>query len=110
MTRRTALVTAGAVTIVLLAAAAAIAANLGVLRVATDTAAGDLTATDLAPAVTAQQPTGDPGAVRSDDDQSGVQGHEPGEDRSSDVESGTDDRSGGAQQADERYEGGDDDD
>ena len=36
MTRRATLATAGAITLVLLAAAAAIATNLGVLRVATD--------------------------------------------------------------------------
>jgi hypothetical protein len=110
MTRRMALATAGAITIVLLAAAAAIAANLGVLRVATDTAsAGDLTATDLAPAVTTQQPASDPGAVRTDEDRSGVEGREPGDDRSGGVEPG-DHRPGEDQQADERYEGREDDD
>ena len=52
MTRRAALATAGAITIVLLAAAAAIATNLGVLRVATDTGSvGGLSATELAPTV-----------------------------------------------------------
>ena len=88
MTRRAALATAGAITIVLLAAAAAIAANLGVLRVATDTgSAGGLTATDLAPAVSTQQPAGDPGAY-GDDDPSGVQAREPSDDRSGDDRSG----------------------
>ncbi len=67
MTRRAALATAGAITIVLLAAAAAIATNLGVLRVATDTGSvGGLSATELAPVVSAQQPADDPGAARTD--------------------------------------------
>jgi hypothetical protein len=67
MTRRMALTTAGAITIVLLAAAAAIAANLGVLRLATDPASpGDLTATELAPAVTGQGPAGDRQATPED--------------------------------------------
>jgi hypothetical protein len=105
-----ALATAGAVTIVMLAAAAAIAANLGVLRVATDTGPGGLNATDLGPAVTSQQPTNDPGSTRTDDDPSGIQGREPGDDRSSGVAPGDDRRPGDTQQADERYEGREDDD
>jgi hypothetical protein len=113
MTRRAALATAGAITIVLLAAAAAIATNLGVLRVATDTGpAGGLSATELAPAVGAQQPVGDSGAVRTDDT-SGDQAWEPGdrsvEDRSG-LESSDDHRSPDSQTHDERYEGRDDDD
>ena len=118
MTRRAALATAGAITIVLLAAAAAIAANLGVLGVATDTgSAGGLGATDLAPTVSAQQPAGDPGAVRTDD-ASGAQAREPGDDSSAD-DSSADDRSGvepghdrspDSRPQDERYEGRDDDD
>ena len=113
MTRRAALATAGAITIVLLAAAAAIAANLGVLRVATDTgSAGGLGATDLAPTVSAQQPAGDPGAVRTDD-ASGAQAREPGGDSSADDRSGVEpghDRSPDSRPKDERYEGRDDDD
>ena len=112
MTRRAALATAGAITIVLLAAAVAIAANLGVLRVATDTgSAGGLGATDLAPTVSAQQPAGDPGAVRTDD-ASGAQAREPGDspaDDRSGVEPGHD-RSPDSRPQDERYEGRDDDD
>jgi hypothetical protein len=113
MTRRAALATAGAITIVLLAAAAAIATNLGVLRVATDTgSAGGLSATELAPAVGAQQPAGDAGAVGTDDT-SGAQAWEPGdgsvEDRSG-LESSDDHRSPDSQTQDERYEGRDDDD
>ena len=77
MTRRAALATAGAITIVLLAAAAAIATNLGMLRVATDTgSAGGLSATELAPAVGSQQPAGDAGAVRTDNS-NGAQAREP---------------------------------
>jgi hypothetical protein len=113
MTRRAALATAGAITIVLLAAAVAIAANLGVLRVATDTgSAGGLGATDLAPTVSAQQPAGDRGAVRTDD-ASGVQAGEPGDDSSADDRSGVEpghDRSPDSRPKDERYEGRDDDD
>ena len=112
MTRRAALATAGAITIVLLAAAAAIATNLGVLRVATDTgSAGGLGATELAPVVSAQQPAGDPGAARTDD-ASGAQAREPG-DSSADDRSGVEpghDRSPDSQPQDERYEGRDDDD
>jgi hypothetical protein len=110
MTRRMALATAGAVTIVLLAAAAAIAANLGVLRVVTDTGPGGLTATDLAPAVTTQQPADDPEAANGDDDRSGVQGHEPSDDPSSDLEPGDSSRPGDTRGEDDRYRGRDDDD
>ena len=88
MTRRAALATAGAITIVLLAAAAAIAANLGLLRVATDTG-----------------PTGDA---------SGAQAREPSNDSSADVRSGVepgdDHRSPGSQLQDEPYGGRGDDD
>src|SRR5512132_2506465 len=113
MTRRAALATAGAITIVLLAAAAAIATNLGVLRVATDTgSAGGLDATDLAPIVS-QQPAGDPGAVRTDD-ASGAQAREPGDDSSADdrsgVEPGDDHRSPDSQLQHEPYAGRGDDD
>jgi hypothetical protein len=108
MTRRAALATAGAITIVLLAAAAAIAANLGVLRVATDTgSAGGLRAADLAPAVTGQQPAADTGTVQTDDTSS-AQAREPGDD-SSGVEPGHD-RSPDSRPQDERYAGRDDDD
>lgn len=94
MTRRMALATAGAITIVLLAAAAAIAANLGVLRLATDTASpGDLTATELAPTVTSQGPAGDRQATHAED-ASGVEGREhsgqPAEDRPAGAEPGDD--------------------
>jgi len=112
MTRRAALATAGAITIVLLAAAAAIATNLGVLRVATDTGpAGGLSATELAPVVSTQQPVGDSGAARTDD-ASGAQAREPG-DSSADDRSGVEpghDRSPDSRPKDERYEGRDDDD
>jgi hypothetical protein len=113
MTRRAALATAGTITIVLLAAAAAIATNLGVLRVATDTGpAGGLSATELAPAGSAQQPVDDSEAARTDDT-SGDQAWEPGdgsvEDRSR-LESSDDHRSPDSQTHDERYAGRDDDD
>ena len=113
MTRRAALATAGAITIVLLAAAAAIATNLGVLRVATDTGSvGGLSATELAPVVSTQQPAGDSAAARTDDT-SGDQAWEPGdgsvEDRSG-LESSDDHQSPDSQTQDERYEGRDDDD
>ena len=113
MSRRAALATAGAITIVLLAAAAAIATNLGVLRVATDTGpTGGLSATELAPVVRTQHPVGDSGAARPDDT-SGDQAWEPGdgsvEDRSG-LESSDDHRSPDSQTHDERYEGRDDDD
>jgi hypothetical protein len=109
MTRRAALATAGAITVVLLAAAAAIAANLGVLRVATDTgSAGGLRAADLAPAVTGQQPAADTGTVQTDDTSS-AQAREPGDD-SSGVEPSDDHRSPDSRPQDERYEGRDDDD
>jgi hypothetical protein len=108
MTRRAALATAGAVTIVLLAAAAAIAANLGVLRVATDTgSAGGLDATDLATTVTIQQHPGDPGSVRGD------QAQEPRHDGSTNDQSGIehgDDHWPDGQAQGERFEGRDDDD
>jgi hypothetical protein len=109
MTRRAALATAGAITIVLLAAAAAIAANLGVLRVATDTGtAGGLDATDLATTVTAQHP-GDPGPVRGGD-----QAQEPGHDSFPDDRSGIEPDDGHRpadhQPQTEHYEGRDDDD
>jgi hypothetical protein len=113
MTRRAALATAGAITIVLLAAAAAIATNLGVLRVATDTgSAGGLGATDLAPTVSAQQSVGDSGAGRTDDASAGqARGPNDGsvEDRSG-LESSDDHRSPAGQAHDERYAGRDDDD
>ena len=113
MTRRAALATAGAITIVLLAAAAAIATNLGVLRVATDTGSvGGLSATELAPAVGAQQPAGDPGAVRTDKP-NGAQTHEPedgvGEDRSG-LGASDDHLSPAGKAQDERYGGRNDDD
>ena len=113
MTRRAALATAGAITIVLLAAAAAIATNLGVLRVATDTGpTGGLSATELAPVVSTQQPVGDAGAARTDTANAG-QAREPGdgsvEDQSG-LESSDDHRSPDSQTHDERYEGRDDDD
>ncbi|HEY7606334.1 MAG TPA: hypothetical protein VID07_06150 [Actinomycetes bacterium] len=114
MTRRAALATAGAITIVLLAAAAAIAANLGLLRVATDTgSAGGLVATELAPTVSAQQPAGDPEAVPTGD-ASGAQAQEPSDDSSADVRSGVEPgdnhRSSGSQLQDEPYAGRGDDD
>jgi hypothetical protein len=113
MTRRAALATAGAITIVLLAAAAAIATNLGVLRVATDTgSAGGLSATELAPVVSAQQPAGDPGAARTDNP-NGAQAREPedgaGEDRSG-LGASDDHLSPAGKARDERYEGRNDDD
>jgi hypothetical protein len=108
MTRRAALATAGAITLVLLAAAAAIATNLGVLRVATDTGpAGGLDATDLATTVTIQHP-GDPGSIRGDD-----QAQEPGHDGSAEDRSGTqpgDDHRPDGQPQTGHYEGRDDDD
>ena len=109
MTRRAALATTGAITIVLLAAAAAIAANLGVLRVATDTgSAGGLNATDLATTVTVQQHPGDSGSVRGDD-----QAQQPGHDGSADDQSGIepgDDHWPDGQAQDQHVEGRDDDD
>jgi hypothetical protein len=111
MTRRAALATAGAITIVLLAAAAAIATNLGLLRVATDTGpVGDLSTSELAPAVGAQQPAGDAVA----DDNTGGQVRKPGDDssadRRSDVEPNDDPTSPANRPPEERYEGRDDDD
>ena len=113
MTRRAALATAGAITIVLLAAAAAIAANRGVLQIATDTGpAGDLGATELAPMVTARQPAGDATAVP--DDSTSGQVPEPGDDssagRPSGVEPNEDRTSPANRPPEERYEGRDDDD
>jgi len=109
MTRRAALASAGAITIVLLAAAAAIAANLGVLRVATDTgSAGGLDATDLATTVTTQHP-GDPEPARGDD-----QAQEPSHDGSPDdrpgIEPGDDHRPDDHQRKDEHYQRREDDD
>ena len=114
MTRRAALATAGAITIVLLAAAAAIATNLGVLRVATDTgSAGGLSATELAPRrerpATRRRPRGR--ADRRHQRRPGVGARRrlrratgPG------LESSDDHRSPDSQTQDERYEGRDDDD
>ena len=113
MTRRAALATAGAITIVLLAAAAAIATKLGKLRVATDAGtAGGLSAAALTPAVGAQQPAGDAAAVRTDNP-NGTQAREPedgaGEDRSG--LGASDDHLSPADKAqDERYGGRNDDD
>ena len=57
MTRRTALVTAGALTIVVIAAIAAVAANIGLLRLAGDTGpVGRLGPADLAPTAVMGQP------------------------------------------------------
>jgi hypothetical protein len=113
MTRRAALATAGAITIVLLAAAAAIATNLGVLRVATDTgSAGGLSAAELAPAVGAQQPAGDSEAVGTDNP-NGAKAREPedgaGEDQSGSG-AGDDHLSPAGKAQDERYRGQNDDD
>jgi hypothetical protein len=112
MTRRAALATAGAITIVLLAAAAAIATNLGMLRVATDTGqTGGLSATELAPTVSAQQSVGDAGAERTNDASAGQArgpNHGAVEDRSG-LEP-NDDRSPAGQAHDERYAGRADDD
>jgi hypothetical protein len=109
MTRRATLATAGAITLVLLAAAAAIATNLGVLRVATDTgSAGGLDATDLATTVTLQQHPGDPGSVRSDD-QAQQPGHDGSAEDRSGIEPGEDHRPDGQPQ-NEHYEGRGDDD
>ena len=114
MTRRAALATAGAITIVLLAAAAAIATNLGLLRVATDSgSAGGLGATELATTVSAQQPAGGPEAAPTGD-ASGAQVREPSDDSSADdrsgVEPGEDHRSPDSQLQDEPYAGRGDDD
>ena len=114
MTRRAALATAGAITIVLLAAAAAIATNLGMLRVATNTgSAGGLRPTDLASTVTAQQPANDVGGRRTDDT-GGALVHAPGDDGSADHQSGIepndDQRSPDSRPQDKGYEGRDDDD
>jgi hypothetical protein len=114
MTRRAALATAGAITIVLLAAAAAIATNLGVLRVATSTgSAGGLQATELAPTVSARQPASDLGAGRTDDT-GGAPVGEPGDDSLADdrsgVEPSNDRQSPDSRPEDERYAGRDDDD
>ena len=109
MTRRAALATAGAITIVLLAAAAAIAANLGVLRVATDTgSAGGLDATDLATAVTVQQHPGDSGSGRGDDPAPDP-GHDGSANDRSGIDPGEDPRPEGEPQ-NEHYEGRGDDD
>ncbi|SRR6266545_1893505 len=108
MTRRTALVTAGMVTVVLLAAAAVIAVNLGVLGDATATGpVGELSTTDLAHSVTIQQPaedrqTGPVGEAPAD-----LQDRQPGDDPSG-VERG-DDHDPGTEQG-KPYEGRDDDD
>ena len=109
MTRRAALATAAAITIVLLTAAAAIATNIGMLRVATDTgSAGGLGATDLAPTVTAQQPAGDTGGVDT-----GGQVREPGDGSAegrSGMEPDDDLPSPAKAPGGERYEGRNDDD
>ena len=107
MTRRAALATAGAITIVLLAAAAAIATNLGMLRVASDTgSAGGLSATELASTVGDSRavPTDDAGAVQAREPDDG-----PVEDRSG-LESSGDHRFPAGQGQDERHAGRDDDD
>lgn len=83
MRRRTALVTAGTVTVVLLAAAAAVAVNLGLLGVATAAGpVGELSATDLAHSVTIQQPADANHTGPADEAHPGVQGPRPGDDRS----------------------------
>jgi uncharacterized low-complexity protein len=108
MKRRTALVTAGVVTVVLLAAAAAVAVNLGVLGVATAAGpVGELTATDLAHSVTIQQPADNGQAGPAGATSGGVDGGQPG-DGSGGVEDG-DDREPGTGQVG-HYEGREDDD
>lgn len=118
MKRRTALATAGAVTIVLLAAAAAVATNLGLLQVSTDTGqVGRLSPTELAPAREIQQTpagtdtTSDSGVDAQGDTQGSTSGGEPGQARPDDG-LGRDD--GGAAHEDTRthepFEGRQDDD
>jgi len=108
MTRRTALITAGMVTVVLLAAAAAIAVNLGVLGVATATGSvGELTATDLAHSTTILEPADPDQTGPADEAHAGVQGSQPGDDRSG-IAHG-DDHEPATEQGD-HYQGRDDDD
>jgi hypothetical protein len=83
MSRRTALATAGALTLVLLAAAAAVATNLGLLQAGTDSGpVGRLSPADLAPASADQLTAGGPTTYSGDS--VGAQGpassHEPGDD------------------------------
>jgi hypothetical protein len=108
MKRRTALVIAGMVVVVLLAAALAVAINLGLLGAATAAApVGELTATDLAHSVTIQQPAGDSQAGPAAATGSDVQGGQPG-DGSGGVEDGHEREPGTGQES--RYEGREDDD
>jgi hypothetical protein len=115
MTRRTALATAGGLTIVLLAAAAAVATNLGLLQVSTDTGqVGRLSSADLAPAREVQQPT-PPGAQAPGDDGGGAQepagGGEPGETPTTSTLGHDDGRAGHDDgRTHERFEGRGDDD
>ena len=75
MRRRTALATAGALTIVLLAAAAAVAANLGLLRATTDTGqVGRLNPADLAPARVVEQPAPGGATAPADEGPVGTEG------------------------------------
>ena len=74
MARRTALVTSGALTIVVIAAIAAVAANIGLLRLAGDTGpVGRLAPGDLAPTAVVEQP-----ATTSGTTPAGGQGTEGG--------------------------------
>jgi hypothetical protein len=96
------------VTVVLLAAAAAVAVNLGVLGVATaNGSVGELTATDLAHSVTIQQPADANHTGPADEAHPGVQGPPPGDDRSG-VEQGDHHQPAGVQ--DDHYQGRADDD
>jgi hypothetical protein len=115
MTRRTALATAGALTIVLLAAAAAVATNLGLLQATTGTGqVGRLSPADLAPTREVQQAT--PPATRAAGDDGGsaqesVDGGEPGQASTGSTIGRDDGRAGHDDgRTHERFEGRGDDD
>lgn len=117
MRRRTALATAGALTLVLLAAVAAVATNVGLLRAGTDTGqVGQLSPADLPPASVAQQTTPGGPATSSGGGRLGAPGPtselEPGDDeRSSEEVAGQGGRSGqDAGPSPERFGGREDDD
>jgi hypothetical protein len=115
MTRRTALATAGALTIVLLAAAAAVATNLGLLQVTTGTGqVGRLSPADLAPAGEVQQATPPGTAATSGDsgaEQGSASGDEPGGAPASSTLGHDDGRAGHDDgRTHERFEGRQDDD
>jgi hypothetical protein len=116
MRRRTALATAGALTIVLLAAGAAVATNMGLLRISTGTGqVGQLSPANLAPARVVERAAAGDATASGDGGGAGAQGL-TGRDEAGGVRSGDDvardedDTGHDWGRAPERFQGREDDD